>query len=219
MTYHIGYPMATISYTGTVQWQPEPFGDVISEQSVGPGHDPLIRYPGQWRVEPVLATSEPAFTTLYYNTHRWYNPSWGRYTHGDPLGLKGGLSLFLYADANPLKLIDPSGLTSTPTPVPRPFCDGEWKSVRWERKWDLRNLFGPRCYCWWLCRPCDGSFMWSGDFAQLPRQNVTESRITHTGRDIESGDVCDCPKPGGEEGCECKTNGMPTPTPGSTFTP
>jgi hypothetical protein len=47
VTDHIGYPMATVSYTGTVQWQPdpEPFGDVISEQSVGPGHDPLIRYP------------------------------------------------------------------------------------------------------------------------------------------------------------------------------
>jgi hypothetical protein len=58
VTDHIGYPMATISYTGTIQWQPdpEPFGDVISEQQVGPGHDPLIRYPGQWRVDPVLAT-------------------------------------------------------------------------------------------------------------------------------------------------------------------
>ena len=48
--------MATISYTGTVQWQPdpEPFGDVISEQQVGPGHDPLIRYPGQWPMDKVL---------------------------------------------------------------------------------------------------------------------------------------------------------------------
>jgi len=90
VTDHIGYPMATISYTGTIQWQPdpEPFGDVISEQSVGPGHDPLIRYPGQWRVDPVLATTEPAFTTLYYNTHRWYNPSWGRYNQADRIAVK-----------------------------------------------------------------------------------------------------------------------------------
>jgi YD repeat-containing protein len=45
VTDHIGYPMATISHTGTVQWQPdpEPFGDVYAEQQVGPGHDPLIR--------------------------------------------------------------------------------------------------------------------------------------------------------------------------------
>ena len=65
VTDHIGYPMATISYTGTIQWQPdpEPFGDVYAEQSVGPGHNSLIRYPGQWRVDTVLdTTSSPRAT-------------------------------------------------------------------------------------------------------------------------------------------------------------
>jgi len=118
--------VATISYTGTIQWQPdpEPFGDVYAEQQVGPGHDPLIRYPGQWRVDPVLSTTEPAFTTLYYNTHRWYNPSWGRYTQSDPLGLKGGLNLFRYAYGNPLRFIDPMGLWGVgPGPCgSRPEC-------------------------------------------------------------------------------------------------
>jgi RHS repeat-associated protein len=131
VTDHIGYPMATISYTGTIQWQPdpEPFGDVISEQQVGPGHDPLIRYPGQWRVDPVLSTTEPAFTTLYYNTHRWYNPTWGRYTQADPLGgdslLKSIVvpeNLFGYAEADPLRLIDPFGLCS---------CDDDCPSGNW----------------------------------------------------------------------------------------
>jgi RHS repeat-associated protein len=125
VTDHIGYPMATISYTGTVQWQPdpEPFGDVISEQSVGSGHDPLIRYPGQWRVDPVLATTEPAFTTLYYNTHRWYNPSWGRYTQSDPLGTQVVVpahfsqmfgQTYSYAMNNPARFLDPMGLTVEP---------------------------------------------------------------------------------------------------------
>ena len=122
MTDHIGYPMATISYTGTVQWQPdpEPFGDVISEQSVGSGHDPLIRYPGQWRLDPVLATTEPAFTTLYDNTHRWYNPAWGRYTQSDPIGkdstfLTNNLpeNAFAYGRVNPRRFSDPLGLAAT----------------------------------------------------------------------------------------------------------
>lgn len=116
VTDHIGYPMATISYTGTVQWQPdpEPFGDVISEQSVGPGHDPLIRYPGQWRVDPVPATTEPTFTTLYYNTHRWYNPSWGRYTQADPVSLLGATNLYAYAWNSPFRVVDPLGLRARP---------------------------------------------------------------------------------------------------------
>jgi len=120
VTDHIGYPMATISYTGTIQWQPdpEPFGDVYAEQQVGPGHDPLIRYPGQWRVDPVLSTTEPAFTTLYYNTHRWYNPTWGRYTQSDLIGLAGGMNLFRYAYNSPLSSFDPVGLS-----VKTPNCD------------------------------------------------------------------------------------------------
>jgi hypothetical protein len=63
VTDHIGDLMATISYTGTIQWQPdpEPFGDAISEQPAGSSkHDPLIRYPGQWRLDPVLDMTEEA---------------------------------------------------------------------------------------------------------------------------------------------------------------
>jgi RHS repeat-associated protein len=134
---YIGYSLATISYTGTVQWQPdpEPFGDVISEQSVGPGHDPLIRYPGQWRVDPVPATTEPTFTTLYYNTHRWYNPSWGRYTQADPVGWsteRGHFHLlkpareydYPYAMDSPLAFVYPMGESSAVEVVLplAPFC-------------------------------------------------------------------------------------------------
>jgi len=158
VTDHIGYPMATISYTGTILWQPdpEPFGDVYAEQQVGPGHDPLIRYPGQWRLDPVLATTEPTFTTLYYNTYRWYNPSWGRYTQADPLGILGGINAFEYAGGGPQTFIDRLGLDYTPNTsgrfyscdalLPRdpPQCGCSSSAVRRHAE-NARN--GARIYC------------------------------------------------------------------------
>ncbi len=123
---YIGFPLATYSYGGDELWQAEafPFGAILDEQSSGPGHDPLLRYPGQWRLDPYLDTDEPDFTTLYHNYHRWYNPRWGRYTQSDPIGDailnahefqwpsddNERFALFTYAGGNPLLYIDPLGL-------------------------------------------------------------------------------------------------------------
>jgi len=41
--------------------------------------------------------------------HRWYQPGMGSYTRPDPLGLSGDVHPYLYAQANPLALIDPFG--------------------------------------------------------------------------------------------------------------
>lgn len=62
-----------------------------------------IRLPGQYY------DSE---TTLNYNGMRDYVPTWGRYLESDPIGLKGGSNTYTYAGGNPLKSIDPHGLTS-----------------------------------------------------------------------------------------------------------
>jgi len=48
-------------------------------------------------------------TGLHYNYFRYYDPSTGRYITSDPTGLDGGLNTYLYANANPLKYIDPTG--------------------------------------------------------------------------------------------------------------
>jgi hypothetical protein len=45
-----------------------------------------------------------------YNYHRNYDPHLGRYVQPDPIGLAGGLNPYLYADANPLRNVDPTGL-------------------------------------------------------------------------------------------------------------
>ena len=49
-------------------------------------------------------------TGLHYNWHRHYDPATGRYLTPDPIGILGGINLFIYADQNPMNAIDPFGL-------------------------------------------------------------------------------------------------------------
>jgi len=60
-----------------------------------------LRFPGQY------ADME---TGRYYNYFRTYDPSIGRYTQSDPIGLAGGLSRYNYAYDDPVNLSDPYGL-------------------------------------------------------------------------------------------------------------
>jgi RHS repeat-associated protein len=45
----------------------------------------------------------------HYNYFRDYDPALGRYVQSDPIGLKGGLSTYLYALADPNSYDDPRG--------------------------------------------------------------------------------------------------------------
>lgn len=53
-------------------------------------------------------------TGLYYNVHRYYAPSTGRYLQPDPLGILGGLNVYAYVDSDPLVMSDPLGLAPEP---------------------------------------------------------------------------------------------------------
>jgi RHS repeat-associated protein len=60
-----------------------------------------LRLPGQYF---------DAETGLHQNGYRDYDARLGRYLESDPIGLEGGLNPYLYANANPLRYVDPAGL-------------------------------------------------------------------------------------------------------------
>ena len=50
---------------------------------------------------------------LHYNNHRYYDPKIGRYLRPDPIGLAGGINLYVYTANNPVNFIDPWGFITS----------------------------------------------------------------------------------------------------------
>ncbi len=75
-----------------------------------------MRYPGQ---------QYDSATGFNYNYFRDYDPSTGRYSQSDPIGLDGGISTYGYVGGNPLTGTDPMGLAQPalrpPQVAPRPL--------------------------------------------------------------------------------------------------
>jgi RHS repeat-associated protein len=72
----------------------------------------IFRYAGQYYDEE---------TGLHYNYFRYYDPKTGRYLTPDPIGLDGGINLYVYANLNPTNVVDPLGLEPPPYPTSPDF--------------------------------------------------------------------------------------------------
>jgi RHS repeat-associated protein len=123
-----------------------PFGE---RAAIGMPDALNLRFPGQYYDDE---------TGLHYNYFRDYEPGVGRYVQSDPIGLVGGIGTYVYVGGDPLATADATGLRA---------CSGRWRQV------GSVMLNGPGaifalaqnlvCRCVWLCTPCSGSYMWSGD--------------------------------------------------------
>lgn len=97
---HLGTPLKMTDAAGTIVWAADykPFGNVnITVETV----ENNLRFAGQYF---------DAETGLNYNYHRYYDPATGRYLTPDPIGLEGGINLYIYVQNNPVNFLDPNGL-------------------------------------------------------------------------------------------------------------
>lgn len=113
-------PRALTNAAGQIVWSAtpaRPYGDLVETTTVDPGTGRTVvtnlRLPGQYD-ERLLASV--GLQGPYYNWNRWYLPSVGRYLEPDPIALHGGFNgpfgpnWYGYAESNPLKWVDPTGL-------------------------------------------------------------------------------------------------------------
>lgn len=96
-----GQPVGTAIWRWN--WQSNPFGETAPDNDPDGNAQPFVlnlRLPGQY---------SDAESGLAYNYFRDYEPGTGRYVESDPIGLKGGISIYSYVSSQPLVEIDPTG--------------------------------------------------------------------------------------------------------------
>jgi RHS repeat-associated protein len=106
---HLGTPRAVTDESDRIVWRNdllgEPFGNAAPDEDPdgdGQKFEFNLRFPGQYYDRE---------TGLSYNYFRDYDPGTGRYIQSDPIGLQGGVNTYTYANQNPLRFIDPLGLS------------------------------------------------------------------------------------------------------------
>jgi RHS repeat-associated protein len=105
-TDHLNTPRMIADQVGTTVWrwgQQEPFGNSVPNgdpTNTGNNFEFNPRFPGQYFDRE---------TGLFYNLARDYDSSIDRYAESDPIGLRGGINIYVYAHSNSLLYIDQDG--------------------------------------------------------------------------------------------------------------
>jgi RHS repeat-associated protein len=102
---HLGTPQELTDVNGGILWSAhyKAWGEIREQRANFAIQHALknpIRFQGQYHDHE---------TGLYYNRHRYYDPSVGRFISKDPVRWAGGLNFYAYAP-NPIQWVDPLGL-------------------------------------------------------------------------------------------------------------
>ena len=138
-----GEPAGRVSYTA--------FGEVLDGESepggLPPADFPRYEYAGLWGYESGGFGEDPfglgtdrsllalggvnprlAPIRLLHVGWRWYQPDIGRFVQRDPLGVFGTVNVYLYVEASPSALVDPTG-------------EGFWDGNNWFHDWVARHFW------------------------------------------------------------------------------
>jgi RHS repeat-associated protein len=103
---HLGTPIALINQaTKQIDWSIEldPWGNVLKEYQ----RDTEVPINQPIRMQGQQLDRE---SDLFYNRYRYYDSQLGRYITQDPVGLKGGINFYAYADGRTTAMVDAFGL-------------------------------------------------------------------------------------------------------------